>query len=191
MFDLRVVRNITINVTVDRIIITTFGYIVRRFLYTKREHVVLGRIAVLSFFAVMATRVEEKEEVTYNIFMKKNDLILIGSVLVVALLLLLGIKLYGIWTTKDGQAVVTINGEEVKRFPLNQDTEFLFETEYGYNRLVIKDGEAMIREADCPDGICAGHNAISKQKETIVCLPHKLVVTIENGEEGEFDAIAQ
>ena len=34
-------------------------------------------------------------------------------------------------------------------------------------------------EADCPDGYCKRQGEISTEKETIVCLPHKLVVEIQ------------
>jgi hypothetical protein len=51
--------------------------------------------------------------------------------------------------------------------------------------LVIKDGKAFIQNADCPDKICAEHKPISKTGETIVCLPHKLVIEITENEEND------
>jgi hypothetical protein len=47
------------------------------------------------------------------------------------------------------------------------------------NVLVIKDGEAYVQSASCPDGICAAHKPISRQGESIVCLPHRVVVTVQ------------
>ena len=40
-----------------------------------------------------------------------------------------------------------------------------------------------VNNKDCPDKICVNHAAISKKGETIVCLPHKVVVEVvdENG----------
>ena len=35
-----------------------------------------------------------------------------------------------------------------------------------------------MKEADCPDGYCKEQGRISGQKQTIVCLPHKLVVEV-------------
>ena len=58
-----------------------------------------------------------------------------------------------------------------------------------YNLLVIQDGKADVTEASCPDGICVNHRAISKQGQSIVCLPNKVVVEIENGEESDLDAV--
>ena len=52
---------------------------------------------------------------------------------------------------------------------------------------VIKDGKAWVKEADCPDKICAKHRPISRSGESIICLPHKLVITVVN--EKETDGI--
>ena len=52
-----------------------------------------------------------------------------------------------------------------------------------YGSYAQKDGKASMAKADCPDKICVNHAAISKKGETIVCLPHKVVVEVvdENG----------
>ena len=36
--------------------------------------------------------------------------------------------------------------------------------------------------ADCPDKLCVNQHAISSNGETIVCLPNKVVVEVEDGE---------
>lgn len=89
-------------------------------------------------------------------------------------------------TMDEGQYVtVSVNGVETARYPLNKDRETVIETgEDGVNRLVIREGQALVSEANCPDKICAGHRPISMEGETIVCLPHKVVVAI-TGETGE------
>ena len=58
------------------------------------------------------------------------------------------------------------------------------------NRLVIRDGKAFMESATCPDGVCVSHRPISREGETIVCLPHKVVVTVIGGNENEPDVIA-
>ena len=47
-----------------------------------------------------------------------------------------------------------------------------------------------MQEASCPDQICVHHSRISRNKETIVCLPDKVVITIENGEDSGIDAVS-
>ena len=121
---------------------------------------------------------------------KKNDIILIGGILVVALLA------YGIITliqgkqTHNAEAVVTVDGVVYGSFVLDEDMVERIELPDGsYNVLEIKEGEADIIEASCPDGICVNHRAVSKRNQSITCLPNKLVVEIQNGEESDVDMI--
>ena len=44
-------------------------------------------------------------------------------------------------------------------------------------------------EADCPDQLCVHQRAISKQKQTIVCLPNRVVVEVIGGEDAGLDSI--
>ena len=87
---------------------------------------------------------------------------------------------------KDGAAVVTIDGEVFGSWPLSEDRT----VEIGDgNRLVIKDGKADMVWADCPDKLCVNQKAISREGESIICLPNKVVVSITGGEERELDAV--
>lgn len=110
----------------------------------------------------------------------KNDLILIGIILGFALIIFIIFKL----NQKDGNNVkVYIDSKEKYCYNFNNDTEVIIhsgENNQFENILVIKDGEAFIKSANCPDKICVAHRKISKTGETIVCLPHKLVVEITN-----------
>ncbi|MBE6748598.1 MAG: NusG domain II-containing protein [Ruminococcaceae bacterium] len=108
----------------------------------------------------------------------KNDIILAVIVLVIAAG---GILLLNIFRTEGAFAVVKIDGAEAERYPLSVNTEAVIETgdnKEFKNTLVIEDGKAFIRDANCPDKICEGHNKISYKGETIVCLPHKVVIEI-------------
>ena len=88
-------------------------------------------------------------------------------------------------------AVVKTEGMETARYPLSEEREERIEGTEGYNILVIRDGEASVKEADCPDRICVRERAICHVGETIVCLPHRLVVSIEGEEKGAPDGIAR
>lgn len=55
--------------------------------------------------------------------------------------------------------------------------------------LRFQDGYVSMPEASCPDQICVHHSRISRNKETIVCLPDKVVITIENGEDSGIDVL--
>ncbi len=109
--------------------------------------------------------------------MKKQDFIVLGVILLLAAVIFGGLKLFG----HGGRSVRIEEGDThtVYTLPLDENAEQRFETEYGYNVVVIEDGYAYVKEADCRDKICVHHPKISKSGESIICLPHKLVVSIE------------
>lgn len=111
------------------------------------------------------------------------DLVLIVPIIIIASVLL-------IVTVKNrdvgSYAVVKINGEVVGRYSLNQDGEYSFNK--GSNIILIQDGYVMMKEADCPDKTCKQQGKINMQGQSIVCLPNKMIVTVEQ-EQGGFDFV--
>ena len=110
---------------------------------------------------------------------RRNDLILIGILL--AVLVLAGLAFFLL--REEGDRVkVTVDGEEYGTYPLSEDTVVEIRTGKDgeeLNRLIIRDGKAFVERATCPDGICSNHRPISRDGESIVCLPHKVVITVE------------
>ena len=86
-------------------------------------------------------------------------------------------------------AVVTVDGQEVGRYPLSVDATVTI-GEADYNVLQIADGQAAEVEANCGDHTCVRIGPVSREGETIVCLPHHLIVEIRGGEPAAFDAVA-
>ena len=121
--------------------------------------------------------------------MKKNDVVLILAVLLLAG----GVFLWSNFVKGDagGSAVIYIDGEISAVYSLKDDGEYLIETGKGQNLLIIKDGKADVTEADCPDSLCVKQQSIHKTGQTIVCLPHRVVVEIEGGQNNEFDGVSQ
>ena len=110
--------------------------------------------------------------------LKKGDLYLIGGCLLAALLLC------GLWLLlrRDGAVVVVEqDGRETARYSLTENTTVRIEGEGGYNLLVIENGEAWLSQADCPTQICVKSGRIRSGGQSIVCLPHRLVVRIVGG----------
>lgn len=114
---------------------------------------------------------------------RKNDIILLVGIIGIAVICL-AIQLMS--PVGSGNLIVQIDGEKVASYPLNEDAEF--ELNDGTNRVEITEGTVKMIQADCPDQICVHHKAISKNNETIVCLPNKIVLVIESTEEAEVDA---
>ncbi len=117
--------------------------------------------------------------------MKRYEKIGITVILLVALIIY-GIFLLG--QSEGSMAIVTIEDAVYGRYELNTDQ--IIEIDKG-NTLEIKDGVADMIEATCPDKLCVHQKSISDSGETIICLPHKVVVSIEGENESEVDVIAQ
>ena len=54
-----------------------------------------------------------------------------------------------------------------------------------YNKIEVKNGEIAVVEANCKDQIDVQRGFISKTGETIVCLPHNLVIEVMSGQKDE------
>lgn len=122
--------------------------------------------------------------------MKKNDRLLIGAVLLIALLMMAGMRITKIQTPKGGIAVVTVDGTVYGQYPLDKETEEkIVKPDGSYNVLVIRDGKADVTDASCPDKICVDQKAADRNGESIVCLPNKVVIAIEQGEESDLDTV--
>ena len=106
----------------------------------------------------------------------------IGDICIIIGIPLLAVVLsvcFFLFSTTGDMAVVKVNNKEICRFPLDKDIET--EINGGSHILCIKDGAVSIQEAQCPDGICKGYPPISQSGQSIVCLPYKLVVLVEEG----------
>lgn len=115
----------------------------------------------------------------------RNDAILIAALLILGGALALFLRL----TRQEGGTVrVQVDGETVMELPLSEGTRIVLGEGGHTNTLVIADGAARVEQADCPDQVCVDHGAIRYAGESIVCLPHKLVVSVEGGQESGIDA---
>ena len=119
---------------------------------------------------------------------KKADIIIIAVALVAAAVAFLCINLFA----SGGQtAVVEQNGAVIAELPLSEDA--VFEVKNGdkiTNVVEVKNGEVSVTQADCPDKICVNHRAVSKSGESIICLPNKVIVTVQGGER-EVDGVVR
>jgi hypothetical protein len=120
----------------------------------------------------------------------RADILLIAGILlvgaVIALVLLLGQK-------AGSRVEVRLSGEVVRSFSLDDAVTYeIVDPEGGRNILRIEGGKAWIEEADCPDRLCVGMGKISRIGQTVVCLPHELVIEIvgEKSPTDDVDVIA-
>ena len=118
--------------------------------------------------------------------MKRNDWILATAVLLAAGVL----GAYLLLGRQTGSYVmISKDNEEIGTYSLKDDR--VIDVGEG-NRLEIKDGAVHMLYADCPDQICVNHLAISRDGESIICLPNKVVIAIEAGDtRNEIDSISR
>ncbi len=121
----------------------------------------------------------------------RNDIILVAVILVIAAA---GLLITNLTRQEGSTVVVKIDGEQTQSYSLyeNRTVEIITGKNNEFsNTLVIENGKAFISQADCPDKICQEHRAISYSGETIVCLPHKIVIEITEKQSGpDLDAVA-
>ena len=118
--------------------------------------------------------------------MKKRDWILIAVLLAAAAV---GLLIVHHMQSGSGSTVtVTVDGEVYGTYDLDEDQTITIDNDYGHNVIEISGGSVSMTEADCPDLICVHRAKISKDNETIICLPHKLVVEVDSSETADADA---
>ena len=76
----------------------------------------------------------------------------------------------------DGRGVKTIDLSNI-----DEAYEFEVRNELGYNKIRAEKGRIAVIEADCPDKVCVNQGYIAGGDLPIVCLPHKLIITMGNG----------
>ena len=118
----------------------------------------------------------------------KKDIILIAVIIAASVIA----AFIAFTTSHEGSTVViTVSGEEYGRYPINTDRVITVDTGSGINEITINNGEAYVSYADCPQGICAHHKPASRSGESIICVPHEVVVSIESEDfEGGYDAVS-
>lgn len=81
-------------------------------------------------------------------------------------------------------ANVYVDGELYDSFDLAAVAlpyEAAVRTAYGYNLLRVSHGAVEVIRADCAEQVCVNQGAIEDGLLPIVCLPHHLVIQIEEG----------
>ncbi|MHA5179805.1 NusG domain II-containing protein [Oenococcus oeni] len=125
------------------------------------------------------------------------------DLMIVVLLILLSFAPLGVFSLQEQKeqsagaqeiltAVITHKGKVVHKIKLTGHTgttKYRFTNGKAYNVVVATGKKVKIVEANCPDQICVQHAAIGKAGQSIVCLPHKLIVKIKSSDGRTFGGI--
>ena len=121
--------------------------------------------------------------------LKRNDIFLLFVILAIAVSFFIGYRF--LYYSSGDSVTVSVNGNVTHTLSLHKDSTLSIEsTDGGINLLEIKDGAASITHANCPDRLCVHQKKIKNQGETLVCLPHKVIISVISDETSEMDGIS-
>ncbi|WP_297133045.1 NusG domain II-containing protein [uncultured Eubacterium sp.] len=121
--------------------------------------------------------------------LKKYDIIAIICVAVIVIISYIMVNL--LRNDEADTVVIYVDGKIEKKLDLNKNQEYKVNVDNGYNIIRIKDKKAKIKESDCSNQTCVNMGTISKDGQTLICLPHKVEVTIVSDDKSEVDVIAR
>ena len=152
---------------------------------------------------------------------KKADFILLAVLVVIGIAASVALAHGRSAAGQGGEVVLNKDGHEIARYTIDEDRSILVDaageaTEYpagndilsdgssdnqdavseelprDYNIIRIRSGKVSVIKADCRSQVCVDHKAISRSGESIICLPHKLVVEIVSADsENDYDTLAK
>lgn len=121
--------------------------------------------------------------------LKKYDTIAIICVAVIVIISYITVNL--LRNDEADTVVIYVDGKIEKKLDLNKNQEYKVDVDNGYNIVRIKDKKVRIKESDCGNQTCVNMGTISKDGQTLICLPHKVEVTIVSDDKSEVDVIAR
>ena len=123
---------------------------------------------------------------------KKLDIVIIIFLIILSFTqhFILGSKLYKNYSST--YANIKVSGKLYKNIPLSSfkgEKIIDINTPKGTNKILIRDNTVKIIDADCKDELCIKQGEISKVSQTLVCLPHELIIEIKGDESNDDDII--
>ena len=114
---------------------------------------------------------------------KKADIVLFILILVFGL----AVSWWSLTTNTGGdKAIVTVDGELYGTYSLAQDQTIEVAQKDGHtNHITIKDGMVSMAYSTCKNQVCVNAGAISETKDSIVCLPNKVMIEIQGSAKNE------
>ena len=121
---------------------------------------------------------------------KKADIILLIIILAVGIPLSVLSLTAG---TAGDKVQISADGEVYGIYPLDEDGEIEVTEDGHTNHITIKDGQVSMSYSTCLNQVYVNTGAISETKDSIVCLPNRVVVEIissGDGKGGDADVIS-
>lgn len=121
---------------------------------------------------------------------RKNDIILIAVIIALAALIFI---LVNNFSSNGNKVIIEQDAKQIAILDLNKNQEYKIYDKSGNicNIVLISDGRASMKYANCKDKICVNHNKMSKNNESIICLPNKVIVTVVSDKDSNVDEVAR
>lgn len=120
----------------------------------------------------------------------KQDGLLLGIILILCMAVLV---IYFFYPKKTADYVeITVDGKLYKQCSLKKDCSIpIIQDGKITNILEIKEEKVFMKEADCPDQLCIKQGTMGYAGESIVCLPHRVVVQVKTKQNAVYDSMTK
>lgn len=116
---------------------------------------------------------------------KKMDIVIIAVLLIISFTPHLIFFKTSQKSSKNNYAIIKVDGKIHKKIDLSKvkkSEKVNLNLPNGKNTLLIKNNSIQMKSANCNDALCVKQGNISKVGQTIICLPHKLIIEIKGDE---------
>lgn len=116
---------------------------------------------------------------------KKMDIVIIVLLLIISFTPHLIFFKTSQKSSKNNYAIIQVDGKIHKKIDLSKvkkSEKVNLNLPNGKNTLLIKNNNIQMDSANCNDALCVKQGNISKVGQTIICLPHKLIIEIKGDE---------
>lgn len=116
---------------------------------------------------------------------KKMDIVIIAVLLIISFtphLIFFKTSQKG---SKNNYAIIKVDGKIHKKIDLSKvkkSEKVNLNLPNGKNTLLVENNSIEMKSANCNDALCVKQGNISKVGQTIICLPHKLIIEIKGDE---------
>lgn len=124
--------------------------------------------------------------------MKKGDKIVGIALLIIVLISFGAVSIYKtVARGSENIAIIKREGKIIKTIDLNKvikEEEFKLSIPNGhFNTILVEHNKISIIDADCPHQECVKSGSISEPGQMIVCLPYKLIISLQGQSNSEVD----
>lgn len=120
---------------------------------------------------------------------RRNDVLLLCALVGAGLVLF---ALLHTLRPAGARVCVRVDGEEVASFSLSEEADYTIRSrDGGVNELKIASGSVWLDSANCPDCLCVKQGKIRYAGDSIICLPHGVVVELTGEDALGLDAVTK